>query len=135
MMMFHISGTAIRRLQMHFRNCLFGLLVPLGLGISSEAFAQQNNMTSTPTYIPVISKGYQHPFWQAVKLGAQKAAMDYNVVITFEGPKSETMVDTQIDMLQTEIAKNPSAICFAALDSKAAIPLLEQAHKRHIPIV
>jgi ribose transport system substrate-binding protein len=87
------------------------------------------------TYIPVISKGFQHQFWQAVKLGAEKAAKDYNVVITFEGPETEAMVDKQIDMLQTDIAKNPSAICFAALDSKAAIPLLQQAQKRGIPIV
>ena len=24
------------------------------------------------TYIPVISKGFQHQFWQAVKLGSEK---------------------------------------------------------------
>ncbi|MCS6826982.1 MAG: hypothetical protein NZ553_10255, partial [Caldilinea sp.] len=30
-------------------------------------------------YIPVISKGFQHQFWQAVKLGAERAAADYNV--------------------------------------------------------
>jgi ribose transport system substrate-binding protein len=45
------------------------------------------------------------------------------------------MVDKQLDMLQTDLAKNPSAICFAALDSKAAIPLLQEAKKRHIPVI
>jgi len=86
-------------------------------------------------YIPVISKGFQHQFWQAVRLGAEKAARDYKVVITFEGPENESMVDKQLDMLQTDLAKNPSAICFAALDSKAAIPLLQEAKKRKIPII
>jgi ribose transport system substrate-binding protein len=86
-------------------------------------------------YIPVISKGFQHQFWQAVRLGAEKAARDYKVVITFEGPENESMVDKQLDMLQTDLAKNPSAICFAALDSKAAIPLLQEAKKRNIPII
>ena len=86
-------------------------------------------------YIPVISKGFQHQFWQAVRLGAEKAAKDYKVVITFEGPENESMVDKQLDMLQTDLAKNPSAICFAALDSKAAIPLLQEAKKRKIPII
>jgi ribose transport system substrate-binding protein len=86
-------------------------------------------------YIPVISKGFQHQFWLAVKAGAEKAAVDYDVTITFEGPENESMVDKQMDMLQVAIDKNPAAICFAAVDSKAAIPLLEQAKEKGIPII
>ncbi len=86
-------------------------------------------------YIPVISKGFQHQFWQAVKLGAQNAAKDLNVDITFEGPESESQVDKQIEMLQTALDKKPAAICFAALDSKAAIPLLQKAKAANIPVV
>ena len=86
-------------------------------------------------YIPVISKGFQHQFWQAVKQGSEKAAKDYNVDITFEGPENETQVDKQIEMLQTALDKKPAAICFAALDSKAAIPLLQKAKDANIPVV
>jgi ribose transport system substrate-binding protein len=86
-------------------------------------------------YIPVISKGFQHQFWQAVKLGAEKAAKEFDVDITFEGPESEAMVDKQIDMLQTALSKNPKAICLAALDSKAVIPLLMQAKASNIPVI
>jgi ribose transport system substrate-binding protein len=38
-------------------------------------------------------------------------------------------------MLQTALDKNPKAICFAALDSKAATPLLEKAQEKGIPVV
>src|SRR5438105_9853147 len=38
-------------------------------------------------------------------------------------------------MLQAELAKRPAAICFAALDSKAAIPLLQKAQAAKIPVV
>ncbi len=86
-------------------------------------------------YIPVISKGFQHQFWQAVKLGSEQAAADYNVDITFEGPATEAEVDKQIEMLQAALAKNPAAICLAALDTKAAIPLLEEAQAKGIPVV
>ncbi|MGL4345074.1 MAG: ABC transporter substrate-binding protein, partial [Cellulosilyticaceae bacterium] len=86
-------------------------------------------------YIPVVSKGFQHQFWQAVKLGAEKAAADYGVEITFEGPETEAQVDKQLDMLQTALAKNPQAICLAALDSKAATPLLEKAEAAGIPVI
>jgi ribose transport system substrate-binding protein len=88
-----------------------------------------------PLYIPVISKGFQHAFWLAVEKGAEQAAADYGVTITFEGPESEAQVDKQMDMLQAAIDKNPVGICFAAVDSKAAIPLLEQADEKGIIII
>ena len=88
-----------------------------------------------PLYIPVISKGFQHAFWLAVEKGAEQAAADYGVTITFEGPETEAMVDKQMDMLQAAIDKNPVGICFAAVDSKAAVPLLEQADEKGIIIV
>ena len=88
-----------------------------------------------PLYIPVISKGFQHAFWLAVEKGAEQAAADYDVTITFEGPETEAQVDKQMDMLQAAIDKNPVGICFAAVDSKAAIPLLEQADEKGIIIV
>lgn len=86
-------------------------------------------------YIPVISKGFQHQFWQAVKSGAEKAATELNVDITFEGPETEAQVDKQIEMLQAALDKKPAAICLAALDSKAVIPLLEKAKASNIPVI
>jgi ribose transport system substrate-binding protein len=90
---------------------------------------------SSSTYIPLISKGFQHQFWQAVKLGAENAAKDLNVQITFEGPENESQVDKQMEMLQTALDKHPAAIGFAALDSKAAIPLLQKAQEQNIPVI
>ena len=85
--------------------------------------------------MPMISKGFQHQFWQAVRLGAEQAAEDCGVEITFEGPESESMVDVQMDMLQAALDREPDAIGFAALDSKAAVPLLEEADEAGIPVV
>ena len=86
-------------------------------------------------YIAIISKGFQHQFWQAVKAGAQQAADEFDVEITFEGPDTEADVDQQIQMLQTALDKNPAAIGFAALDSQAAGPLLQQASDAGIPVI
>ncbi len=101
---------------------------------AEEAAAAEGDAAAKP-YIPVISKGFQHQFWQAVKLGSEQAAADLNVDITFEGPATESEVDKQIEMLQAALAKNPAAICLAALDTQAAIPLLEEAQAKGIPIV
>lgn len=86
-------------------------------------------------YIPLISKGFQHQFWQAVKAGADKAATEFGVEVTFEGPDTEAQVDKQMDMLAAALAKKPAAIGFAALDSQAATPLLKQAKDAGIPVI
>ena len=86
-------------------------------------------------FIPLISKGFQHQFWQAVKLGAEQAAEACGVEITFEGPESESQVDRQLEMLQTALDRKPDALGFAALDSQAAIPLLERAYEEGIPVI
>lgn len=86
-------------------------------------------------FIPIVSKGFQHQFWQAVKQGAEQAAEEYGATITFEGPESESNVDRQIDMLRAALNNNPDGIGFAALDSQASIPLLQQAQEDGIPVV
>ncbi len=101
---------------------------------AQQPAAQQPAAGAKP-YIPVISKGFQHQFWQAVKLGSQNAAKDFNVDITFEGPETEAMVDKQVEMFQTALDKKPAAICLAAVDSKAFIPLLEKAKAANIPVI
>ena len=115
---------------MFTRRTLIGAASALALMSASSIAHAQDKM-----YIPLISKGFQHQFWQAVKAGADKAAKEFNVEVTFEGPDNETMVDKQIDMLSAALAKKPAAIGFAALDSQAAIPLLRKAQEEKIPVV
>ena len=110
-------------------------MVSLALGLSTAMMFSSNSFAADEIYIPLVSKGFQHQFWQAVKLGADQAGKDFKVKVTFEGPETEAMVDKQIDILSAAIAKKPSALGFAALDSKAAIPLLKKAQAAKIPVV
>ena len=86
-------------------------------------------------YIAIVSKGFQHQFWQAVKQGAEEEAEKQGARVTFVGPPTEADVEEQINMLTNDIAKSPAAIGFAALDSQAAEPLLQQAKSQNIPVV
>jgi ribose transport system substrate-binding protein len=86
-------------------------------------------------YIAIVSKGFQHQFWQAVKKGAEDEAAKEGATITFEGPPTEQDIETQMSMLNTALAKHPKALAFAALDSKAAAPALEQAKSDNIPVI
>lgn len=118
---------------------LISLLFVLSLSLvacSDEGEAGKTGEDSKDEkYVAVISKGFQHQFWQAVKQGADEAAKEFGVKVTFEGPESESQVDKQMEMLRAALDKKPDAIGFAALDSKAAISLLEEADGKGVPII
>src|SRR6266540_5060113 len=106
-----------------------------GLGLALSACGSDNAAGSEQPYIAIVSKGFQHQFWQAVKKGAEQEAAKEGARITFEGPATEQDIEAQVTMLTNAIAKNPKAIGFAALDSKAAAPLLEDAKSKNIPVI
>jgi ribose transport system substrate-binding protein len=120
----------MEEIKMLNRRHMLGAISAVALMASAGIGAAQDKL-----YIPLISKGFQHQFWQAVKAGADKAAAELGVEVTFEGPDTEAQVDRQIDMLAAALAKKPAAIGFAALDSQAAIPLLKQAQEAGIPVI
>src|SRR6476469_3774222 len=80
--------------------------------------------TAKQPYVALISKGFRHQFWQSVKAGAEQAGKELNVKVTFEGAQEEGNVEQQIQLLQTVLDKHPDAVGFAAIDSKAAGPLM-----------
>ena len=86
-------------------------------------------------YIPVMAKGFQHQFWQAVAAGSAAAAADLNVDIYFDGPASETEIDAQVNMVKNELAKNPKAMALAALSTDAVTEILEECAEKNIPVI
>lgn len=110
-------------------------LVMVAAACSSSSSPAASGGGGAKPYIAIVSKGSQHQFWQAVQKGATDEAAAKGATITYEGPASESEVDKQLTMLQTALDKKPAAICFAALDSKAAGPLLQKAKDAKIPVV
>lgn len=108
---------------------------------SKTASTTASTPASTPAtdgstkHIDVIAKGFQHQFWKAVELGTKKAAEEFKVDVTFQGPDNESAIAQQVEYLNTAIAKQPTAICLAALDTQASIPSIQQAMEANIPII
>jgi ribose transport system substrate-binding protein len=105
------------------------LALVLALAMTAPAFAEAK------PYIAIISKGFQHQFWQTVNLGSKDAAEKYGVDITFDGPASESDIQVQIDMLNAALAKNPKALCLAALDTESVTEQLLSAKEKGIPVI
>ena len=85
--------------------------------------------------IYLVSKGFQHQFWQAVLQGAETAAEEYGVEIDFQGPNTESDFAQQVQMLNNAINNNPPAIGLAALDTQSCMDSIKTAQSKGIPIV
>lgn len=114
---------------------------PPSTGAGAASQPATGDVTPTPMsvdpkpVIAIISKGFQQQFWQAVKIGAEDEAAKLGVSITYQGPATESQVEVQIDMLTQALASEPAAVALAALDSRAAAPLLQQAQRSSIPVI
>ena len=86
-------------------------------------------------HIDVIAKGFQHQFWKAVEQGSNKAAKEFGVTVTFQGPDNESAIAQQVEYLNAAIAKQPTAICLAALDTTACLDAIKEAQSKNIPII
>lgn len=86
-------------------------------------------------HIDVIAKGFQHQFWKAVEQGSNKAAQEFGVTVTFQGPDNESAIAQQVEYLNAAIAKKPTAICLAALDTTACLDAIKEAQSKNIPII
>lgn len=91
--------------------------------------------TGDKPYIAVVSKGFQHKFWQTVLAGAEAAAEKYGVDMTFDGPPSESDISIQVDMVNAVLAKNPAALALAALDTESLNEQLNTCIEKGIPVI
>jgi len=64
------------------RRTVLSMAIGLGLGLGLAA----TRVSADETYIPLISKGFQHQFWQAVKAGSEQAAKDDKEKVSSPGP-------------------------------------------------
>lgn len=83
----------------------------------------------------IVSKGFQHQYWQAVLKGSENKAKELGDSINFVGPDSESDIAGQVQMLQSAINAQPNAIGLAALDTKACLDAIVAAQDAGIPIV
>lgn len=92
-----------------------------------------------------VVKSIDTGYWKNVKKGIQEAIDKVNekfgyegedkITITFEGPKNETDVNQQVNVLDAILSENPLAVCLAAVDMDSCLPQLETAQENEIPVV
>ncbi|MBR2697187.1 MAG: substrate-binding domain-containing protein, partial [Clostridia bacterium] len=83
----------------------------------------------------IVSKGFQHQYWQAVLAGAQAKATELGVEINFVGPANESAYDEQLSQLNSAINAAPKAIGLAALSTETCLDAIKTAQESGIPII
>jgi ribose transport system substrate-binding protein len=73
-------------------------------------------------------------FFVSVHAGVDQAAKDFNVDILWNGPQNETDFARQIEIVDSMIAQQVSAIAISATDERALVAPLERAIKAGIPV-
>lgn len=104
-------------------------------GTTDDKAAADDKEEVTEINVEIVSKGFQHAYWQAVKKGADQKAEELGVKINFVGPNAETDTADQVQMLSSAINKKPQAIGLAALSTEACLDAIQSAKDSGIPII
>lgn len=118
------------------RGAAFGLAVLLGacLMLTAQGCINREN-AGKKHYVALITKSTTSAFWQSVRSGANAAATEYNLNITFEGPDMEEDYETQNEMIAKAVENGAEVIVFSAVDFNANAKAIDEAAKAGVKIV
>lgn len=114
--------------------------------ISPAAYNNIEGLNLEPgSYISIIGKAKDEPYWDEVERGAQQAIDDINknlgyegkdkVKMTYSAPAEADNVDEQVNILDEELARYPVALGIAIADAKAYEVQFDLAAESDIPVV
>lgn len=106
---------------------IFAMSLPLCLAIA-PAYADGET-------IAVFTKNQTNPFFEAVRLGADKAAKSLNASTVHYIPTKPDAIPEQMSQVEDVIVKKPAAVLFTPVDAHALVPAIEEMNKAGIPVV
>jgi ribose transport system substrate-binding protein len=84
--------------------------------------------------IAVVPKATSHLFFVSVHAGVNAAAHDFHVDVLWNGPQNETDYARQIEIVDSMITRQVSAIAISATDQDALVAPVERAIRAGIPV-
>lgn len=114
--------------------------------ISPEVYGTVDDLNLEPgTYISVIGKMENSPYWEQVREGVNQAADDINeklgysgddkVKVLYNAPSDGEDVDEQVNILDEELARYPDVIAIASIDENESAVQFDLAVSNGIQIV
>ena len=85
--------------------------------------------------IAVIVKALDSDFWHSVKSGADAAATEYNISVTFEGPENEEDYENQNSLIASAVNNGADAIVLSAIDFEKSAQAVNEAVKSGVKVI
>lgn len=112
------------------------MLSVLGGGLILLLFTSPTSLAQKKQWhIAIVPKALTGEYWVRCKKGAEAAAKQFGVRLTFVGPSAETEVDKQIDIIENLLTRGVDAIGVSPCDGKALVPVIEKAVAKGVPVV
>lgn len=121
--------------------------IPDGQELKADYTTVKDLKVEKGTYIAMVLKDLDNPYWKAVKEGAEKAVEELNASLGYTGEDQVRLtvdgvqgrdgenVDSQIDTIDAVLAENPAALCLAVIDRESCTAQLEAASESDIPVI
>jgi ribose transport system substrate-binding protein len=84
--------------------------------------------------IVLISHVYSNPYWQSIRLGAEKADKERNAVVEYQGPDSASS-EEGIKFINMAYAARVSGIITYVQDGEKYKPVIDKVVKGGVPLV
>lgn len=102
--------------------------VTLAMGAGSAAFAQDGEYA-------VLMKTLANPFWGAMGMGVEEGAAAAGVSYFIQAVESDQAAESQLNVCNTMLERNPVALITAAINSTNLLPCLSAAQAAGIKVV
>lgn len=100
---------------------------------ATTAPAEEEAAASGATYV-MVPKNLGNPYFDAANAGAQEAAAELGVTVTYQGSSTADATE-QIQLLNSLIAQGVDGLAVSANDSDALVPTGAEAMAAGIPVV
>lgn len=101
----------------------------------SDAAAEGESGGSGDIKVGFVVKSLADQYWILVKAGAEKAAADNGVELSFIAPNSESDVQKQVENIETLVAEGVDVLCVAPSNDETVLPALQTAVDAGIKVI
>lgn len=102
---------------------------------SSDTATTEESGNADGIKVGFVVKSLADQYWTLVKSGAETAAEENGVDLTFIAPNSESDVAKQVENIETLIAAGVDVLCIAPSNDETVLPALENAVKAGIKVI
>ncbi|MCY9512831.1 substrate-binding domain-containing protein [Paenibacillus apiarius] len=126
-----------RGLKAKVKRAILLLLISMSLSLLTACSGSGIIEISEPEQrnFALVVKTMNDDYWNTVRMGAEAAAKEFNVKITFLAPEHEKDVQQQVEYTDQALKLGVDAIILAASDYMALGQVVDQASYYHIPVI